>query len=121
MSGHACLMSGLVFVFSELVFLCLGLYVGCLALYCGCLDLYFGCLDLYVGCLNLYLGVCILAGCDYGVRAPSLIDADDNGSGGDQPTTAIPHGPQPPAGKHAQGPNMPFRGYPLTLTIALKY
>ena len=48
-----------------------------------CLDLYFGCLDLYsgycilVGCLytcrvSVYLwGVCIVVGCDCGVRAPT--------------------------------------------------
>ena len=73
------------------------MYVGCLdfiflvfGLVLGCLDLIFRCLDLYsvycipvlcvciaVGCLytcrvSVYLqGVCIPAGCDYGVRAPT--------------------------------------------------
>ena len=90
MSGLVFGMSGLVFWMSGLVFGCLDLYFRCLDLHldvwtwflsvwtcvCVCVGGVFGCLDSYLGvwtCIlyTVYLeSVCILVGCDYGMRAP---------------------------------------------------
>ena len=49
---------------------------------------------------------------------PAQNDADDDD--GNEPTTAMPHSHQQ-ANAHTQGPNIPFRGYPLTLIISKDY
>ena len=84
-------MSGLAFWVSGLVFGCLDLYLGvwtCIwvsGLVFWVSGLVFWCLDLYFGAWTCTLGVCILVGCDYGVRArgPGPGDPDPGTRGPD--------------------------------------